>query len=205
MKISRKKLIFICIVLVIIALLVIVTVNMLKSPDKKQTQNIPTEYMISKENTMEIQSGLKCSGFAAAYILRHFDQDISGNKAYDEIADKNKDGTVSPYALKDYLNSKGLKSSVLGCSSIDDIKAKVSQGNPVIAFITTTPGGPYLHYDCIVGYDKDNLYFADSLTEMVNCKEKSYNRKISNKEFMALWKNNIVENKEHLVITAKQK
>lgn len=205
MKSSRKKLIFTCISIAIITAIVIILVNVFNSTDKKQTQNIPAEYMISKENKIEIQSGLKCSGYAAAYVLRHFDMDITGNDAYDQITDKNNDGTVSPYALNNYLTSKGLKSSLLGCSSIDNIKAVVSQGNPVIAFITTTPDGPYLHYDCIVGYDKDNLYFSDSLREMINCNEKTYNRKISNNEFMALWKNSIIKNKEHLLITAKKK
>lgn len=39
----------------------------------------------------------------------------------------------------------------------------------------------------MVGYDENSIFIAESLAELVNCDENTYNRKICNEDFMVLW------------------
>ena len=45
----------------------------------------------------------------------------------------------------------------------------------------------------VVGYDENHIFLAESLAECVNCNEKAYNRKLSNKDFLALWNTSMIK------------
>jgi hypothetical protein len=46
----------------------------------------------------------------------------------------------------------------------------------------------YLHYVPVVGYDEENLYIAESRSDLINTSAINYNRKIAISEFKKLWK-----------------
>lgn len=46
------------------------------------------QFIVFKENKIEIQNGYECSGYSAAYILRHYDIQASGEEVYKEMKDK---------------------------------------------------------------------------------------------------------------------
>lgn len=144
------------------------------------------EFVVCKENHIDIQKGNKCSGYAAAYLLRHYDIPASGTEIYQKMPYKASDGCVPPKGIKKVLESYGF--CVKYCAgNLNALKREVCKGNPVIVFIKVRKDKRWLHFVPVVGYDENNLFLADSAAENVNCSEKAYNRKISNDDFMALW------------------
>lgn len=144
------------------------------------------QFMVSKENKIDIQNGYKCSGYATAYLLRHYDIQASGEEVYREMPNKMANGYVYPKGIRKLLLSYGF--SVKYCvGNFNALKREVSKGNPVIVLIRVRTDRNWLHYVPVVGYDEENVFIAESLEELVNCEEKNYNRKISNKEFLELW------------------
>lgn len=196
---KRKKLITIIAIIVVILAGIAIAVSVLIKSGKITVYNYPESYMVKKENTHETQQGLECSGYATAYLLRHYGQDVNGHDIYNEIKNKNFDGTVPPDSIVNYLKSRGYKASLVECNSVKDLKEEVSKGHPVIAFGMVSLTNHYLHYNCVIGYDKENVYISESLPECINVQNEKYNRKISLKDYEKIWATNFKGSK-HLII-----
>ena len=68
--------------------------------------------------------------------------------------------------------------------SVDTLKQRLAEGNPVIVFIRI-PGDT--HYAVVVGYDEQYIYMADSLAENANASDSQYNRVLTTEEFEYVW------------------
>ena len=155
------------------------------------SDSIP-QYVVSKENHIDMQKGNECSGYAAAYLLRHYDIPANGTEVYQKMPYKASDGCVPPKGIKKVLESYGFH--VKYCAgNLNALKAEVCKGNPVIVFIKARKDKKWLHFVPVVGYDEDNLFLADSAAESANCRGKTYNRRISNKDFLALWNTSMLK------------
>lgn len=145
-----------------------------------------SQFVVNKENRIDIQKGNECSGYAAAYLLRHYDIPASGTEIYQKMPYKTSDGCVPPSGVKKVLKSYGFR--VKYCAgNLNALKREVCKGAPVIVFIRVRTDKRWLHFVPVVGFDEDNLFLADSASASVNCSGKVYNRIISTKEFLALW------------------
>lgn len=145
------------------------------------------EYMITTQNYFDYQKHLECSGYASAYVLRSLGIESDGKELYYSFEDKNPDGTLAPGYLWENLKNMGYNSS-LCIGSVTDLKYAVNKGVPVIVLIRVNTSQSYLHYVPVVGYDKDYIYVADSLSYLVNADEPYFNRQIPIEEFKTLWK-----------------
>ncbi len=151
-----------------------------------------SQFMVHKENRIDMQKGNSCSGYSTAYILRHYDIPAYGEDIYMKMTNKLTTGYVYPKEIKKILKKYGF--SVKYCiGNLNALKNEVSKGNPVIVFIKVRRDKKWLHFVPVVGYDEDNLFIAESLEELVNSNEKTYNRKISNKDFKALWNTSMLK------------
>lgn len=147
----------------------------------------PKEYIIKVDNRMDYQTGLECSGYSSAYVLRSLGESVNGIDLYNKIPNKNLDGTVPPEILINFLKSEGYQVKSRS-GKIIDLKYEVSKGVPVIVFINVDTDKEYLHYVPVVGYDEDYIYVVDSLSYMVNEDNQYYNRKIPIKDFEKIWR-----------------
>lgn len=150
------------------------------------------DYLIETDNHIDFQSGNQCAGYSTAYLLRHLGISANGVDVYSEIPSKKTDGTIYPKQICKFLKTKNIK-SYLCCGNIKALKNEVLKGSPVIVFIRSEIGKNYLHYTCVVGYDKEFIYVADSLEALSNCREKQYNRKISIKDFKRFWNTSLLK------------
>lgn len=144
------------------------------------------EFVITKANRFEMQTGNQCAGFAAAYLLRHLDIEKDGDSLYEVMSNKMRDGCVRPKGIIRLLSQYGIKAKYCA-GNITALKKEVSKGKPVIVMIRTWANLKWLHFVPVVGYDENHIYIAESLKELVNCNERYYNRKITVGEFRKLW------------------
>lgn len=150
------------------------------------------EFVITKANRIDLQSGYKCSAFSSAYILRHWDIEKAGNTLYEVMPNKMKDGYVYPKGILNLLSQYGF--NVKYCTgNITALKNEVCKGNPVIVMIRIQTDKNWLHYVPVVGYDEQYIFIAESLADLVNCKEQYYNRKIPINEFKKLWNTSMLK------------
>ncbi|ABX42310.1 hypothetical protein [Lachnoclostridium phytofermentans] len=90
----------------------------------------PKQYMITSENFIDYQPHYECSGYSSAYVLRSLGENANGLELYNNISNKNNDGTVSSEALVEFLKEKGY--SVKLCSgTLMQLKHEISKGTPV--------------------------------------------------------------------------
>lgn len=151
-----------------------------------------SQFMIYKDNLIDVQKGNECSGYSTAYILRHYDIAANGEEIYKKIPQKTANGCVYPKEVKRILEDYGFY--VKYCAgNLNALKKEVCKGNPVIVFIKVRKDKNWLHYVPVVGYDENNIFLAESLIDFINCDEKIYNRKISNKDFLALWNTSMLK------------
>lgn len=144
------------------------------------------KFAITKTNRFEMQSGNQCADFAAAYLLRHLDIEKDGDRLYEVISNKMKDGCVRPKGILKLLSQYGFQAKYC-VGNITALKKEVSKGSPVIVLIRTWKNQNWLHFVPVVGYDENYIYIAESLKELINCNERYYNRKIAVGEFRKLW------------------
>lgn len=145
-----------------------------------------SEYVIEKQNRIDIQTGYQCSAFSAAYILRHYDIQATGEEIYPIIPNKMKDGYVYPKGLRHLLSNHGFK--VKYCrGNLKTLEREICKGNPVIVMIRVRIDKEWLHYVPLVGFDERYVFLAESLQELVNCDCTFYNRRVEKKEFLRLW------------------
>lgn len=97
-----------------------------------------------------------------------------------------KSGYVYPKGVYDMLRSYGMK--VKYCrGNLNALKVDLQKGNPVIVMIRVQKDKDWLHYVPVVGFDEEHVFLAESLSELINCKNVLYNRRLRNEEFMQLW------------------
>lgn len=154
----------------------------------RRAKNYPEEYMIFAPNHMEYQSASDCSAYATAYLMRNMSIDVQAAQVYQEMPNKLRSGIVCPKGILTYLRRQGVSASYKK-GNLKNVMQEVSKGTPVIVFLRTYPGKNYLHFLPVVGYDREHIYFVESMKELENCsyEEKGYNRSMTKDEFKILW------------------
>jgi len=182
---------------IIIALFVIVYATVLAfasellgRPKKFHCTSLPPkDFLIKKDNPIGMQTGPECSGFSAAFVLRHFGIDADGFKVYDAMPKAMKDGAVVPKGIIQFFTKEGFHISYYK-GNLKNLEEAVSRGTPVIILIRTDLKNNWLHYVPVVGYDQENFYIADSFKDTVNANARYYNRVVSKDLLKKLWKTN---------------
>ncbi|MEC1375519.1 cysteine peptidase family C39 domain-containing protein [Heyndrickxia oleronia] len=151
-------------------------------------RDYPTNYLIKRNNRIDLQNNRECAAFSTAYVLRHFGMEADGDELYTNFSSKMKSGNVYPKGIRTVLREKGFK-TIYYKGNINSLKYEVSKGIPVIVFIKVHKDRKNLHFVPVVGYDTEYIYLSESLSQLVNCNDdnKSYNRKVPINEFGKLW------------------
>ena len=142
----------------------------------------PSCFIADTGNRIDLQEGDRCSAYAAAYVLRSQGKEISGDDLYPEM--KRIFGFVPPASVAKVLTNHGCDARAYH-GNVDTLKARVSEGNPVIVFIRVPHD---THYAVVTGYDEEYIYLADSTAENANADEALYNRRVTTSEFKKLWR-----------------
>ncbi|ETT81041.1 hypothetical protein C176_20049 [Viridibacillus arenosi FSL R5-213] len=145
-------------------------------------------YLIKRNNRIDIQNKRECAAFSTAYVLRHFGMEADGEELYTNFPNKMSSGNVYPKGIRRVLRKKGFKTNYYK-GNLNTLKYEVSKGTPVIVFIKVHKDRNNLHFVPVVGYDKEYFYLSESLRHLVNCNDdnNSYNRKVPINEFKELW------------------
>ncbi len=124
------------------------------------TQVIRESVWIEAPNRFEIQGKNECTGFAVAYVLRHFEIEVTGKEIYDAVRFKLPSGRVLPRGPINELRRHGIHAQVY-TGTLNTLKARLSMGNPII--VVTGDGLKWMHYFVLVGYDEPTkeLHFYD--------------------------------------------
>ena len=156
-------------------------------------------FMISPMPAAESQEHNECGAMSSAFVLRFYGENAKGLELYDQIEEKNPDGTINPKPLKNFWDKKrGYKMNVFKGDAAA-LKNAVSHNIPVIVLINC-PGG--WHYVPVVGYDQSFVYIQDSVPSFRNSSGAT-NRKESWKDFEALW-NVVLPNSARLMFVAQK-
>ncbi len=158
--------------------------------------DVNSEYHIDDENNyIEQQESDDCAAYAAAFVMRHFDDETRGSELRDEV--ERSLGFVSVNGVADMLREHGYSADAYS-GSIDTLKMRLSGGAPVIAFMRTNSD---THYAAVVGYDDSYIYLADSLSAPAVGENDWYNRKLTTEEFEKLWNTDIyVDDNIYIVV-----
>ena len=138
------------------------------------------QFVITKENRIDMQKGFQCSAFSTAYVLRHFDKEVDGGTLYSVMPHKMKSGYVYPKGVYDMLRSYGMK-------------VKYCRGNLNSLKVDLQKDKDCLHYVPVVGFDEKHVFLAESLPELINCRNVAYNRRLRNEEFLRLWNTSMLK------------
>lgn len=141
----------------------------------------PTFFCETDGEPIPYQSGNQCAAYASAYVLRHLGHSAGAAQLYPEI--KRTLGFVSARSVTALFPRHGHAAHAYR-GTIGTLKQRLTQGVPIIAFISTPTD---THYVAVVGYDQEHLYLADSLPENQNAHDTRYNRVLSTEEFQRLW------------------
>lgn len=160
-----------------------------------EKESLPEEYFIETENYFDYQTGMECSAFASAYVLRHFGIEATGTELYKDYPGKLDNGGVMPSGIIQFFDDQGYEAEFVENGTLEDLKMELCKGTPVIVFIHVV--SPYTschdtHYVPMVGYDSDYVYLAESMESFANAKGDEtlpYNRKVDNTYFLELWEN----------------
>lgn len=143
-------------------------------------------FLLQNKNRLALQRSTECSGFSSAHVLRSFGIEADGNELYAKMPGRWKNGAVLPKSLKKLLKEYGFQVRFMQ-GNLDDLKAELSKGNRVIAFVKTRLDKNWLHYVPIVGYNEGEVFIAESLSYLTNCREEFFNRRIKAEEFLKYW------------------
>ena len=114
--------------------------------------------------------------------MRHFGEEISGEELFTEL--KRPFGSSSAKSITDVFEKRGYNAKAYH-GSVETLKQKLSEENPIIVFIRIPKD---THYAVVVGYDEKYVYLADSLEENANASDARYNRVLTTEEFESVWK-----------------
>ena len=134
----------------------------------------------------ELQGEVECAGFASAFLLRFMGYEAAGKEIYDSMTHKRRDGTVYPKAIVKLLRERGYSAKMCR-GSLAALKERVSLGTPVIVMIRTFEGKSALHFVCVTGYDRDNIYLAETVPGLINAEGAYHSRAVPTEEFLRLW------------------
>lgn len=149
-------------------------------------KSVPNSFLMKEKNRLALQRSTECAGFSSAHVLRSFGIEADGNEMYAKMPGKLKNGAVLPRNLKKALQGYGFKVRFVR-GTLDSVKAELVKGNRVIAFVKTRLDKRWLHYVPIVGYNENEVFIAESLGYLTNCKEEHFNRRLSIEEFLKYW------------------
>lgn len=126
------------------------------------------------------QKGPKCSAYASTCLLRYFGKDADPDEYYKKFL-KLPDGSAIPSSVGKKIGAK-----INTNGKVSDLEKMIDAGKPVLVlvFYNEEPGWDNLHYVLVTGYDKDNIYIADSLH---SSGKRYYNRTIPRKKFKKMW------------------
>lgn len=143
-------------------------------------------FLLQNKNRLALQKSTECSGFSSAHVLRSFGVEADGNELYAKMPGRLKNGAVLPKNLKKLLKQYGFRVRFVR-GSLESLKAELSRGNRVIAFVKTRLDKNWLHYVPVVGYDEEEIFIAESLNYLTNCREEFFNRRLKAQEFLKYW------------------
>lgn len=151
-------------------------------------RDYPANYLVKRNNRIDIQNKRECAAFSTAYVMRHFGMEADGDELYINFPSKTRSGDVYPKGIRTMLRKKGFKTNYYK-GNINTLKYEVSKGTPVIVFIKVKEDLNNLHFVPVVGYDKEYIYLSESLRHLVNCNNdnQNYNRKVPVDVFNKLW------------------
>jgi len=151
-------------------------------------RDYPDNYLVKRNNRIDIQNKRECAAFSTAYVMRHFGMEADGDELYINFPSKTRSGDVYPKGIRTMLRKKGFKTNYYK-GNINTLKYEVSKGTPVIVFIKVKEDLNNLHFVPVVGYDKEYIYLSESLRHLVNCNNdnQNYNRKVPVDVFNKLW------------------
>lgn len=181
----RKICLIAAIVAIVVSIAVAISFLAYISPPKDEVEsfNYPPEFFCAgAENRIDYQTDGKCAAYAAAYLIRHFGEEADGEELFSEL--KRPFGFASANSIADILRRRGHRAKACH-GSIDTLKQRLTEGNPIIVFIRISGD---THYAVVVGYDEQYVYLADSLAENANASEEQYNRVLRVEDFEAVWK-----------------
>lgn len=138
------------------------------------------EHSIVDPVDIKRQNGPKCSAYASACLLRYYGMEEDPDKLYKKFF-KLPDGSAVPSSVGKVI---GAKTHTHG--KLSDIEKMIDEGKPVLVLVyyDKNIGWDNLHYVLVTGYDKDNIYIADSLHATG---KRYYNRAIDRKLFKKMW------------------
>lgn len=166
--------------------------------DNIQSNAVPAEFHCTQNSSyISYQTDGKCAAYASAYVLRCLGERADGESLYPDI--RRAFGFVSPGSIVKLFESRGYSAEAYR-GDTDTLKQRISEGVPVIVFISIPQD---THYAAVTGYDSQYLYLADSLIENANADGKGYNRKLTYEEFEKVWKTDTVLS-DNIYITVKQ-
>lgn len=163
-------------------------------------ESAPPSYQISDEhNYIDYQDKSLCGAYAAAYVIRHYGKDATAEELSPSL--HKRFGFTSPNSVARLLKDNGYEAKAYH-GGLNDLKARVAKGDPVIVFISIPND---THYAVVTGYDEDYIYLADSLRENANADDKNYNRQIKTSEFEGLWKTStLIDNNVYIAVNNKR-
>ena len=176
----------IVIVVVIVMILVLDGVIIGVAAWEKGKKSAPVSFLLKEKNRLALQRSTECAGFSSAHVLRSFGVEAEGNDMYARMPGKLKNGAVLPGKLKKVLRGYGFKVRFVR-GNVDSLKSELAKGNRVIAFVKTRLDKRWLHYVPIVGYNEEEIFIAESLGYLTNCREEHFNRRLSTEEFLKYW------------------
>lgn len=161
----------------------------------QESSALPREFMVEADNYFDYQTGMECAAFSSAYLLRYYGEEADGKTLFETFPSRAPDGGTMPQGIITLFQERGYEAEFVTNGTVEDLKAELAKGAPVIVFIHVEEpySSPhYTHYIPLVGFDEEYFYFAESLTKYANCKKEtgiSYNRKTEISKFQRLWEN----------------
>ncbi len=184
MKLVIGLLIFVINTIIIIAVLDWIIIGFAKPSLGKSAGE--RSFLLQNKNRLALQRSTECSGFSSAHVLRSFGVEADGNELYAKMPGRLKNGAVLPKNLKKLLQEYGFRVRFMQ-GNLNSVKAELSKGNRVIAFVKTRLDKKWLHYVPVVGYNEEEVFIAESLSYLTNCKEEFFNRRVKSEEFLKYW------------------
>lgn len=153
--------------------------------------NYPDSFIIDDDNIFETQVINECSAFSSAYIMRHFGEDKTGLKLYEEFNYKLPfSGYVLPKGILDYFKDSFYQVTMY-TGTLETLKTQLTKGTPIIVLVGSVLN--WQHYMTVVGYDSlaNEIYFFDSLRDEDENNNLPGNRTLSIDYFLSMWDNGL--------------
>lgn len=134
-----------------------------------------------------------CGPAIIRMIFEFFNINISEDKIIKLCETSKKRGTSHEHIIEE-LKNENLKVIEFQGSSIKKIISKIDEGIPVVVnyFDENDNEG---HYSIVIGYDKENLFFADPWY--------GNNYKINKKNFERIWHNSLNNSKKWMLYVTR--